>query len=682
MLKLSRRLLLAAGLLGAGAGGAAWLGGRAPPPPSPTGHGDPPRIYPPEGGRVVLDPARFPTTYRQAPQLAGLKLPPVAERIGLDPLVIEPLHEPGRYGGTMRRAFTGPGDFQTATRFLAGPDGLLYWDADWRTVVPNIARGFEMSSDGRVLTVFLRRGMRWSDGAPFTADDVMFWYEDMHNDRRVVARPSTALLIEGDPVRIERVDTAAIQFVSPRPYHMLPEVLASWSDLSGPSIMGRVGLGGFAPKHYLSRFHPKYADEAAITRAAREAGFANWAIRLKSANDWTLNPELPVVGPWRVVEAINTESFTLERNPYSIWVDTEGAQLPYIDRVRHVFCSNPEAVNFKAGVGGVDEQDRHLSLGKLPFLLANRNRSGYDVHLDPFEGCDLGIRINLDYREDREIGDLLKTADFRRALSLATDRVAINETLMLGVGRPSSSVPARNNKYYPGDEWADRWARHDVKQANRMLDDLGLGSRDARGLRLRRDGKGPLRIVFHTFISHFDYPAVAEMIREQWRDVGVDLDIQTIESNLFSQKCAAGEIQISAQFSGSEEPFLFPDYLFPSSSAGSSPLSGPEYVRWFQTYGRDGARPPPEVQALMDMWRRGREVTAEERIPIGQEMIRRHIEEVMTIGLVSGSPSFYGVRVTSRALGNVPRRVRNSQAVRSPANSLPMTYYFRDQEAT
>ena len=85
---------------------------------------------------------------------------------------------------------------------------------------------------------------------------------------------------------------------------------------------------------------------------------------------------------------------------------------------------------------------------------------------------------------------------------------------------------------------------------------------------------------------------------------------------------------------------------------------------------------------MMELWRQGREAPLAQRIPIGQEMIRRHVDEVVSIGIVAGGYSFYGVRVVNRALGNVPRRVINSNILRSPVNGYPMTHYFRDARRT
>ena len=120
-----------------------------------------------EGAEVVTDPARYPKTFKEAPELAELvkagKLPPVQERIGHDPLVVKPLREIGKYGGTWRRGFTGPFDTSNGHR-AAQNDKLLFWDYTGTKLVPNIARGWEVSPDGKVTTLHLRRGMKWSDG--------------------------------------------------------------------------------------------------------------------------------------------------------------------------------------------------------------------------------------------------------------------------------------------------------------------------------------------------------------------------------------------------------------------------------------------------------------------------------------------------------------------------------------
>ena len=147
-----------------------------------------------EGPEVVTDPAKFPKGLKEAPQLAALvkagKLPPVAERVGQDPLVIKPLHEIGSYGGTWRGGFTGPADFWNGYRCCSGPDHLMFWDYTGDKVMPNLARGLEMQDGGRAWLLQLRRGMKWSDGKPFTADDFVFWFEDIYRNKDLVPTPT------------------------------------------------------------------------------------------------------------------------------------------------------------------------------------------------------------------------------------------------------------------------------------------------------------------------------------------------------------------------------------------------------------------------------------------------------------------------------------------------------------
>src|SRR5262249_20447125 len=121
-----------------------------------------------EGPTVIADPAEWPRRFQEAPQLAVLvqqgTLPPVQARLGSEPLVLRPVHEIGRYGGVWRRGFTGPGDKWNGYRCCSGPDHVLFWDYTGSKIVPNVAKGWEVSADGRSITLYLRRGMKWSDG--------------------------------------------------------------------------------------------------------------------------------------------------------------------------------------------------------------------------------------------------------------------------------------------------------------------------------------------------------------------------------------------------------------------------------------------------------------------------------------------------------------------------------------
>jgi peptide/nickel transport system substrate-binding protein len=429
-----------------------------------------------EGPRIITNPAQFPAAFQEAPQLAELvkagKLPPVAARLGQDPLVIQPVHTIGKYGGTWRRGFIGPADVFNG--FRAGMnDKILYFDYTGTEVVPNLAKSWELSADGRITTIFLRRGMKWSNGHPFTADDFLFWYEDMYQNKDLVPTQSPVMTINFKPVVLEKVDPHTVRFVSPDPYYLLPEILAAVLDIGGHARWGRLAMGGFAPAHYLRQFHPKYVTPEALEQKVKEARFDNWVALFKFKNDSTLNPELPVVTPWKTTTPINTPTWTLERNPYYYGVDTAGNQLPYIDKIVMSLAENLEVLNLRAIAGEYDKQARHIDMQKLPVLIENQQKGGYKVFLDPSDqGTDVALWFNMSYEADPEIARWLTNRDFRRALSLGINRDQLNETFWLGLGVPGAALPGEATLYSPGPEYRTRWATYEPQQANAMLSEL------------------------------------------------------------------------------------------------------------------------------------------------------------------------------------------------------------------
>ncbi len=636
-----------------------------------------------EGPEVVTDPAKQPKQLKEAPQLAEMvkagKLPPVAERVGQDPLVIKPLNEIGKYGGTWRGGFTGPADFWNGYRCCSGPDHLLFWDYTGDKVTPNIAKGYEMQDGGRTLVLHLRRGMKWSDGKPFTADDIVFWFEDIYRNKDLVPTPSAAMAINGKQGVVEKVDTYTVKFKFPEPYYMFPDMLAGSTDVGGQAWRGALGLGAYAPAHYLKQFHPKYAGQAEVDKKFKEAKFDSWVRMFLFKNDWSLNPELPVLSPWKTVTPINTATWTLERNPYSVFVDTAGNQLPYIDRVVLTLGENLEVVNLRAIAGEYDFQARHLDLAKVPVFIENQQKGGYKLYLDPGDyGGDMIIKFNLSYEADPEIAKWMNTADFRRALSLGIDRDQINETFWLGTGTPGSVVPADSNKYNPGPQYRKLWATLDVKKANEMLDKAGLAKKDGDGYRLRSDGKGRLRIEIMTLGGQFlQFTQIAEMIREQWKKIGIDLTVQEVERSLALKRTAANEQQLGAwNNDGSEHLFTFPLHVFPFEIATVA-SSGPLYAKWFQSAGTQGKEPPARMKELMEKFKRAYGVPEKERIELGKEVWKIAAEEVYIIGVIGMGPASMGVRVVKTNMGNIPSRQYNSPDGKTPTISRPVTFFWK-----
>jgi peptide/nickel transport system substrate-binding protein len=632
-----------------------------------------------EGPAVITDPAQFPKSFNEPPSLVELvrvgKLPAVQDRIGEDPLIVKPLHEIGRYGGIWRRGFTGPADTSAGQR-VNESDHLTYFDYTATKVVPNIAKSWDVSDDGKTFTFHLRRGMKWSDGHPFSADDFVFWFEDVYQNKDLIPTPSPYFATNGRQGKLLKVDESTVRYEFADPYYALPIVMAGQGPIMGHTKEGRTGMGGYAPAHYLKQFHPKYVSKDELDKKVKEEKFDSWVSMFKFKNDWARNIHLPVITPWKTTTPITTPTWTLARNPYSIWVDTAGNQLPYIDRIVLALGENLEVINLRAIAGEYDFQSRHIDLQKLPVLLENQQRGGYKVYLDPSDSEGMALFFNLSYDGDPEIAKWIGQADFRRALSLGIDRDQLNETFFLGLGVPGSIAPAESTVYSPGPEYRTRWAIHDPQKASIMLDRLGLDKKDAEGYRLRTDGKGRLRVEIQTFVGFFQATQICEIIREQWRKIGIQADVKEVERSLAYRRRDGNEHQIHVDITwGTENMFgHHMGALFPVD--GTSPI-GPLYGKWFASGGTQGREPPPRMLALMETFRKALSSAGDEHIRLGKEVWKIAVDEVWVIGTVGQSPLITGVRVVKTTMGNVPERLSNGAAAHSPGNNLPQTYFWQ-----
>ena len=632
-----------------------------------------------EGAEVITDPARFPKTFKEAPQLAELvkagKLPPVQQRIGEDPLVIKPLREIGKYGGTWRRGFTGPFDTSNGHR-VAQNDKLLYYDYTGTKLVPNIARGWDVSPDGKVTTLLLRRGMRWSDGQPFTADDFIFWYQDVYLNKDLVPTPLSVMTVGGKPIMMEKADASTIRFISPEPYYALPIVLASVWGIGHHARFGRSALGGFAPAHYMKQFLPKYSSQDELSKKAAEQGVDSWVTLFKNRNDACRNADLPVVTPWKTTSPITSPSWVFERNPYSVWVDTDGNQLPYIDRIRMTLGENLEVINLRAIAGEYDSQARHIDISKLPVLLENQQKGGYRVYLDPSDqGADVGLFCNQSYEKDAEVAKWLSTREFRIALSQAIDRAQINETFVLGLGQTGSGAPGERTLYFPGPEYKTLHATLDVKKANEMLDKLGLTRKDSEGYRLRLDGGGRLRLALTTYVGFLPFSQIAEMVAEHWKKIGIRGEVQEMERGAATARMTSNEHQIYFETQwGADNIYGHTPWIF--ASERGIPL-GPLYGDWYSSAGAKGKTPPPRMRELMDKYRKSLSVKDAERVKMAKDVWKIVLDELWMIPVVSNSPASQGVRVIKTNMGNIPERLWNSAVSDNPHIAHTETWYFK-----
>lgn len=638
-----------------------------------------------EAPLIITDPARMPKSYKEAPVLAEQvkagRLPPVEQRLGSEPMVIEPLRSVGTYGGTWRRGFLGPADGENGNRIRAG-DKLLFWNDAGTEVAPQVAKGYEVSADGKVTRLFLRKGMKWSDGAPFTADDFVFWFKEMYANKDLVPVPVPELSIDGKPGRIEKVDETTVDFIFESPYFLFPRLIAGDTQIGGGQSRlqsdGR-SFGPYAPAHYLRRYLATASTVEALTAEAKTNGYQNWVQYFRFKSDWRLNRDVPTLAAWKMVQPINGQIWLLERNPYYYVVDTAGNQLPYLDKVQLTLAENPEVINLRAIAGEYDYQERFIDLAKLPTFLENADRSGYKVRLDPgFNGSDSQIYVNMAYRHDPEVRKWLQKVEFRRALALGIDRSQLNEAFWLGLGVVSTSMPSKEIPESPGEEYRLRWATLDVKKANALLDSIGLTKKDREGFRLRTDNGERLRLqidVAQTLTP--TWPQQAEMIIQQWKAIGIYADTKLFERGLFYTRVRNDDHQLTIfSNNGSESLFLYTPPVLPVDPISSQ--GGAAIARWWASNGTAGMAPEdPLMVKAFDLLRSAGRLGEKERTEVAKEIWKLAVDQVWTIGIVGLSPTYMGTRVVNAKLENVPERVCTSQHCRTPWSAWPQQWYYK-----
>ncbi len=638
-----------------------------------------PQIVPIEGPDIILDEAMWPTEFSEAPILAEMvaagDLPPVEERLPSDPMVIKPLNEIGQYGGTWRRGFTGPADGENMMR-INNSSRLLAWDYSGSYIVPSLLASWDIQDDGRKYILHLREGAKWSDGMPFTADDFLFWYEDVALNEDIFPSPPPEMVIAGEPGLMEKIDDYTISYTFKEPYPLFLDILAGHNMVAAaPEGSLGTGGGGYAAKHYMSQFLPKYSSEEEVTAMAEELGFESWLDMYLFHSYPARNPDLPVMSPWVTDRPVIDPIWSMKRNPYYWAVDTEGNQLPYIDEIVINLAEDREVLLLRALAGEIDFQGRHISISRLPVLIENMDTGDYRVDIGRGFCHSAGFHFNHSYDGDAEIQQWIRNVEFRRALSIGIDRDQINEAYFLGLGVGGSVMCSPDLPSTAGEEFVTRWATHEPDQANEMLDAIGLTEKDDEGYRLRTDGSGERLRIEIGMVAGGNEP-IAEMVKDHWKDIGIWADLKAQERSLFETEARANKHQIGIWGNGgASQLWLYPRHVLPVNT--NEAYMGPEIARWFVSGGEDGMAPPyPEMERALELFRQGASVSAEERNKIGQEIWSLVVDQVWTIGTVGQSA---GVSVTKNNMGNVPRRGCPAQHCRTPASGHPPTWFFTDQ---
>ncbi|WP_298257587.1 ABC transporter substrate-binding protein [uncultured Litoreibacter sp.] len=619
---------------------------------------------------ATLHSAAYAQASGEAPDLATLvansQLPPVAERVGSDPEVID-YGEIGTYGGTVRFGINGSGDSESI-RQMIGANGLVRWDLDLQTIIPNVVKSYEISDDVTTYTFHMREGMKWSDGEPLTTDDIAFNVNDLLENDDWDENGGSRMKSAKGRFGLEVIDKYTFKIVFPSP---------NGDFLGGMSRHNGIHLISHA-KHYCKQFHPKYNDNIQADMTA--AGVDNWPQLMRNncgegtgATRWA-NPERPSLEPWIIEEPLDggATKVTFNRNPYFWKVDAEGNQLPYIDRMEGRVFQDAQAMTLAAIGGNFDFQFRGIdTASNRPVLAANREKGGYSLYEVTGVGGNIAwIEPNLNH-PDPVVRDLMNEIDFRVAMSIGTNREEIINTALLGAGEPWHTGPFPGNPLYH-EGVATGNLKYDPDRANALLDGLGLTDRDADGIRLMSDGR-PARFLIDvaasSLVSVID---ITEMMSNQWKNIGIDLRVNVVDLTLHEARAESAEHDFTVAFSGA------------TWMAGQTPkaiiaISGntfaPHWGDWHKSGGRKGEEPPQYMKEAYQAWADVAEAgSTEERVAAYHRIADIAAEHQFGFG-ISKHVSTYGVK--KNGLENVLPNMKATSQFPSPANVyMPEAWYW------
>lgn len=612
--------------------------------------------------------------YHEAPALADQvkagKLPPVEQRLPEQPLLVPVVEKIGEYGGVWRRAFLGPADANNAVRVLY--DSLFRFSLSGTEVEPKIALGAKSSPDFKVWTILLRKGARWSDGAPFTTDDILFWYKDvLLNKDLMPSLPTWVQDSDGSAAKVEKIDDYTVQFTYDQPKTLF---LSEVANQDGPDQ----SYAMFLPAHYLKQFHPAYTPKDKLDQMAKAANFRTWTELFAAKASQYLNADRPTMAAWMPVTRVSDPVFIMRRNPYYVGVDKEGNQLPYIDEIRFTYYADQQALNLAAIAGDFDMQARHILMTNYPVLKQQEKATGkYRVLIWPtFGGSDAVIAINTTYTADPVIGKLMATKDFRIALSYAINRDEIKESVFLGLGDVRQAVPAPTSPYYPGDEWAHKYTEYKPDLANKMLDALGLTKRDGQGMRLMANGK-PATIEISVVPAFGAWPDVGQLVAKDWQAVGIKTIVQIRERALHTNMRLANQLMTEIWNEDTTGyPFTGGAKFDPRNSPLQTLTMGPLYYRWLNSNGKEGMEPPEPLKRIMQLIDTGRSVSRDGQVKAAQELFRIWADNLYEIGTVGLTPMVQGVVVVNSKMHNVPTVLANDWPLRTPGNARTEQFFF------
>ena len=609
------------------------------------------------------------TSFQQSPVLDALvaagTLPPVEERLPDEPLVLQPAGQIGEYGGNAIQGTTDDGGKAGGMEDHLREFPTTY-GGDMTGPYPNLILGWEVSADARITTIKFRPGLKWSDGAPFGADDFVFWYEAVALNKELNPNGINALKAGGEMGSIKKIDENTIEMKFTSPYGFLTERLSRWRPMP------------YLPAHYMKQFHPDYTDKATLDALVKERSYTNWTELFDYERYWYGNPNIPTVYAWKLVtEDAQSPIQEYERNPWYWKVDIAGNQLPYIDKitVRNVGTAENFVV---AGLAGeIDVMDNWWANGSVNYPLLKQNEEAGGYKLVPTSGWDddvatIGFNMSI---EDAVLSELFNNKDFRIALSHGIDRETINEVIFFGQYMAAQPGPPAKSVYKGGEGDFLNYIEYDVDKANGILDGLGLTWNADKTKRFLPDGR-PAEITAAVLISGLQTVQVAELMAQNWKDLGLIFTLVPSPGDLFFERKAASDYEMIIE---------------PTNFGGMAPVIGAtrgqpmpidndwvvnaKWGQWIESGGEQGDEPPADVKRLYEIHKEFLgEPDVSKRQELEKEMYAIHNKNLWVIGSVrqpSDSVAAWWILLSNR-IYNYPDVIAG-EAYYSP----PATWAFK-----
>ncbi|WP_105384387.1 ABC transporter substrate-binding protein [Neorhizobium alkalisoli] len=609
--------------------------------------------------------------FQEAPEMKALvdqgKLPPVDKRLPAKPLVLTPLQSVGTYGGTWRTATFGGGDSEIERSI--GYTRLVRWNPEWTQVIPDIAESFEVNSDATEYTFTLREGARWSDGQPFTADDLVFWNEHVLRNKEITPSSPAWLTAGGEPVKVEKLGDYKVVFKFKAPNGLF---LMNMATIRGADI-----LAG-SPAHYLKKFHKGFNPEG-VGALVKQAGAADW---VQLFNNKILFPGRwrdlgrPVLDAWILTAPyVGTSQVVAERNPYYAKVDTAGNQLPYFDKVTIDVMEDTQAIILKAINGEIDMQNRFIeTTDARPVIVQNREKGGYGLFVArPAWSNALLITLNQTHK-NKVLRKIFSDKNFRIGLSHAINREELNQLIYAGQAKPYQAAPREGSALYD-EQMATQYLKYDVKLANEYLDKAGLTTRDAEGYRLGPEGK---RVTFAIDVltgSPIQSDAL-ELIQRYWRKVGIDMQPRPTERSLIFARLQTNENDGIGWVGGGGYDFLGlldPKWYFPHEYESSFATAWGLYYQ--NPKDPNAEEPSAEAKKQMDLYRKVQQsATLEQQLAAMKELLAITRDQFYIIG-TNLEPDRVGI--VKKNMRNVPEVVPSTSFYMIPGPVKPETFYYQ-----